>query len=209
MSETPPSGWRVLAVPSNWDPADPQQLNIRPIQIDWVTVPDDFFVAIQTPDMLSASEPAAIIMSFRASKRDDVTLARITGVGAQWEKHLGEVVQGFPPAGWAKHAKALIVDFLLHPEQRDAVSAPISELPRRQLDLGETAYSADVGGQRRRKITPEHLQEVAKIYTAAQASDDPPTQTVKVHFAVSHSTAAKWVGAARKAGYLPPHESGE
>lgn len=210
MTDTPPISWRVLAVPVNWDPADPQQLNmIRDVQIDYVTVPDDFVMVIQTQDMLGAVEPTAIIVNFRASRREGVTLTRITGVGAHWENYLGEVVRGFPPTGWAKHAEGLIVDFLRLPEKREAVSAPISELPPRQLEVRDSAPSLGVGVQRRRKITPEHLQEVAKIYTAAQASDDPPTQAVRVRFAVSHSTAAKWVGAARRAGFLPPHGSDE
>lgn len=58
--------------------------------------------------------------------------------------------------------------------------------------------------RRRNRITPAHLREVAAIYRGAAAAGEPPTMAVKDHFQVSHSTAARWVGEARKVGELNP-----
>lgn len=202
-----PAGWRVLAVPSNWDASD-MQVHIRPVTIEYVTVPDDFFMTIQTAEMVKKDLATAIIVSFRASE-DGVRIRNITGMGTDWLQYLAEVVAVFPPTAWEKHAVGLIVEFLRLVEVREAAAPVIAKLPRRGLDAPVSSHPLDVGVQRRRKITPEHLGEVAKIYAAAQASDDPPTRAVQHHFGVSHSTAAKWVGAARKAGLLPPLDSDE
>ncbi len=53
---------------------------------------------------------------------------------------------------------------------------------------------------RRRKITPELLQEVATIYT--EHFDDRPTEAVRRSFGLSVRMAAQYVRKARDAGYL-------
>lgn len=57
---------------------------------------------------------------------------------------------------------------------------------------------------RRRRIKAEFLEEVAQVYRNAVIANDPPTATVAESFGVSHSTAARWVMTARKAGALGP-----
>lgn len=58
--------------------------------------------------------------------------------------------------------------------------------------------------RRRDRVTDELLREVAEVYQAAQAKGQPPTMTVAEQFYKSHSSAARWVSRARKAGHLPP-----
>lgn len=58
--------------------------------------------------------------------------------------------------------------------------------------------------QRRRLITADLLAEVADVYRKALESGQPPTQAVEKHFTTTHSTAARWVREARKAGALGP-----
>lgn len=57
---------------------------------------------------------------------------------------------------------------------------------------------------RRRLITKEHLQNVAETYRLALQRGLAPTKHVAETFTVSHSTAARWVHLARKAGALGP-----
>ncbi|MET9413266.1 hypothetical protein ABZY03_03540 [Streptomyces klenkii] len=69
----------------------------------------------------------------------------------------------------------------------------------------------------RRSLTSDHLAAVAEVYSTAHEQGRPPTMAVAEHFEVSHSTAAKWVGTARKQGLLGQvrkgsrgsHEGGE
>lgn len=198
----PPTGWRVDAVPSNWDPSD-GQLHVQPVTLpDFSNVPPEFFMTIQTKEMLAESLVTAIIVNFRATSQGAV-VRNIAGVGTDWVRHLGEVAAAFPTNEWASRAVDLVNDFLRKPEVREEVSPHIAKIPRRGPDAAVATNLMDVGVQRRRKITPEHLNEVARIYNAAQEINDPPTRAVQHHFGVSHSTAAKWVGAARQAGMLP------
>ncbi|BFM23490.1 hypothetical protein [Microbacterium sp. che218] len=55
--------------------------------------------------------------------------------------------------------------------------------------------------RKRTSITEAHLEAVAQVYLAAPQK---PTLAVERHFITNHSTAARWVGLARKAGLLPP-----
>ncbi|MGW3416496.1 hypothetical protein [Streptomyces phaeochromogenes] len=77
-----------------------------------------------------------------------------------------------------------------------------------QQQLAGTAESnlenaAEVPVRRKRnRITREHLEHVAQVYRAADALGLPPTQAVQTEFHTTHSTAAKWVSAARKEGIL-------
>ncbi|MGW0169525.1 hypothetical protein ACWDWT_30770 [Streptomyces sp. NPDC003343] len=197
-----PAGWRAVAVPSDWD-LDEAELHIRPVTIDYVTYPDDFFMIIQTPEMIAEQEPTGIIASFKASEAEGVRLVKIYGMGARWLDYLGEVVEKFPPTEWTKRAKSVVVKFLQLPEVRASFADAVGEFPLAPSE--STAGSAsEPGVQRRRKITRSHLEEVAKIYNEAQENDEPPTRAVQTHFGVSHSTAAKWVGAARRNDLLPP-----
>lgn len=58
--------------------------------------------------------------------------------------------------------------------------------------------------RRRRIVTREHLRAVAATYRQAMTESRAPTVAVAEQFQVSHSTAARWVGAARTAGELGP-----
>lgn len=57
---------------------------------------------------------------------------------------------------------------------------------------------------RRYRITDAHLVDVANVYAKAHENGQPPTRAVADHFDTSHSTAANWIGLARKASLLPP-----
>jgi hypothetical protein len=62
--------------------------------------------------------------------------------------------------------------------------------------------------RRRNRITGAHLQQVAETYREAWQTGEPPTQAVALHYGVSHSTAARWIGQARNHGHLGPPAPG-
>jgi hypothetical protein len=53
----------------------------------------------------------------------------------------------------------------------------------------------------RRAMTPELLRDVARVYLEAESK---PTQAVMRRFTLSRPTAGRWVGLARKSGFIPP-----
>ena len=57
---------------------------------------------------------------------------------------------------------------------------------------------------RRRHVTAEFLEDVARIYRDAFAAGQPPTQAVADHFDAPHANAARWVRRAREVGTLGP-----
>jgi hypothetical protein len=58
--------------------------------------------------------------------------------------------------------------------------------------------------RKRQRITDDFLQKVARVYTVAERAGLPPTREVATQFKAPHSTAAKWVGSARRKKMLPP-----
>lgn len=62
-------------------------------------------------------------------------------------------------------------------------------------------------GQTSRGITPQLLQQVARIYRANV--DGNPNKAIEVHFGVAQRTAAEYVSRARKRGLLPPTTRGK
>lgn len=192
-------------MPTDWD-MEAEQPTIRTVEVNYTKLPDSFFMTIQTPEMAAQEEPTAIIVNFRASA-GGVAIQRISGMGTDWIKYLGEVTREFPPTEWQYQAIELVAAFLRIPAIRAATLETVGDLPRTGIEGGSGLRTLDAGVQRRRKITPGHLKEVARVYAKAQENDDPPTRAVQHHFGVSHSTAAKWVGAARRNNLLPPVES--
>jgi hypothetical protein len=85
-----------------------------------------------------------------------------------------------------------------YPDHMDEIKAINQLISESALVSGATAP------HRRRLVTPEHLAQVAATYRQAMAQSRPPTVAVADQFQVSHSTAARWVGAARKSGELGP-----
>jgi hypothetical protein len=135
IDETPlPAGWRALAVPSDWDLGE-AELRIRPVTIDYVTYPDDFFMIIQTPEMMTKDEPTAIFVDFKASNAEGIKLVKVHGMG-DWVAYLGEVVQKFPPTEWTKRAKIVIVQFVQMPEIRAALAAAGFPQPETESTVG-------------------------------------------------------------------------
>lgn len=199
-----PTGWRIVAVPSNWDAEDPHNLDrIRPVQVAPLTqLPSTFSLVVQSEAMADQEPPEALIIRFAAAGDDAPVMS---GLGDRWLLHIREVDDEVPADEWQSLAKRLIVDFAASAEVRESAAAfmkALPDLPRRVQEAGsELSVPTEATGHRRRKITPEHLEEVAGIYIAAE---EKPTRAVQLHFGVSHSTAAKWVGKAREMDLLSP-----
>lgn len=97
-----------------------------------------------------------------------------------------DTCQGLPPAGFACLA----------------CGAELDGIPA-------TGGGATVRLGRRNRVTEDHLRDVVAVYREADADGRPPTRAVADHFETSHSTAARWVGHARRNGLLGPTQAGK
>ena len=73
---------------------------------------------------------------------------------------------------------------------------------KRRLPLAREAAALDRPGPQ--PLTKKHFEDVALTYRDAHERDDPPTLAVATKFAVSPSTAGRWVGIARNEYHLLP-----
>lgn len=86
------------------------------------------------------------------------------------------------------------------PRAAQAWRERLGQNPSANITAAETAPLK----RRRNRITREHLEKVAEVYRKADADGIPPTRAVQNAFDTTHSTAAKWVAAARRQGILRP-----
>ncbi|MDQ0792048.1 hypothetical protein [Streptomyces sp. B1I3] len=71
-----------------------------------------------------------------------------------------------------------------------------------EYDRSINDETSTVPAGKRYRITDEHLRDVVAVYGGAREKGEPPTRAVAAHFDVAHSTAAKWLGHARKRALL-------
>lgn len=172
-----PPGWQCLTWPTDWRPSGTSTPKMA--STSQGLVPSQFCLAIHTPDM--GSPGAAVIFTYEV-RGDDVALAHISSVGEDVTAHLTQIVHALTAEQWQQHALAQVAAFCPKP---DAEPAPTP------------------GARNRYLLTSDHLQKVSAVYSDAVKRGEPPTRAVQHHFDTAHSTAAKWVGHARRAGLLP------
>jgi hypothetical protein len=85
----------------------------------------------------------------------------------------------------------------------------VTEIFRLPSDDERQSFREEYASKTRRPrrgspISQEHLAEVAKRYREAAEKGDHPTQAVAREMNVARSTAARWVGLARRHGLLGP-----
>ena len=94
---------------------------------------------------------------------------------------------------------------------------PVTEGNKTWWSLEDREFNSDeikeisktIGKRIRQKITPDFLQEVAKIYTEAGLSGDDPVQALMRRYKCAHRTASEYATKAREIGLLPPTDPGK
>jgi len=174
-----PNGWSSFAWPINWDPST---RTAPTADAGEGKLPAQFCLCVRTPDMTVPG--AAILFAFEV-RDGEVALSQISSVGEDVTAHLVAVLGHRSPQEWQEIAVEQIAAYAVG----DKTAAPS-------------------GRQIRRYLTDQHLEDVSAAYRRALTQGKPPTRAVQHHFDVSHSTAAKWVGHARRAGLLPKTSKG-
>lgn len=213
----PPPGWRFAAYPG-WSLDDPEDRAFLPdlVQIGHVLLPEFFYLAAGTPGMWPTDEspyPGAddfiVLLHFQA-KSGELRLREIRGAGDDLVTSLDAFRKAVPAKLWKPIAVREMTEFLAlvdaTRDMPDSTWAPVrtDEWVETIREHRAKALHPSARPKRRNRITDAHLKAVASEYLAADTLGMPPTKAVAEYFQTSHSTAAKWVGAARRKGYLPP-----
>jgi hypothetical protein len=204
-----------MAWPVDWNGQGAKdRANLELERFGYVLLPKKFYLVIYPPQTVdlqldqSADEFCAYTMLFEVVN-GDLSLRTLQGANMDLSKGIDHLVSQFGPSNWKPLAVSEITQFLAFGGERRAGPAAVSV--QFKVGHGEVAVPAkqdspkgSVEMQKRHRITPEHLSLVAQIYSEARKEGLPPTQAVQKRFDVSHSTAAKWVSAARRSDFLPP-----
>lgn len=199
-----PPGWQAIAWPAAWRPDQTEgELDLE--QVGYVLLPTRFTLCVVPPVDLfkkqdAESDPAAFFISFEVVTGELICYS-IYGPTIDLTKGLEILIKNVPPERWEPLAIAKITEFLAFEEVRH-----VPRNVQQRVASSAVRQFGSTGSQRggKRRITIEHLAEVATIYKLAKEEGKPPTRAVQERFSVSHSTAAKWVGAARRENLLPP-----
>ncbi|MDT3395475.1 hypothetical protein RKE29_02210 [Streptomyces sp. B1866] len=211
LVELPPD-WHATAWPAGWDFDKDEDPNPDLKRFGYVLLPAMFHVVIQFPELLDGKsiedideEARSLIITFEVIE-NNLIIREMYGVGIDISEWISHVIERFPPEKWKPLAVSEMTQFLAFNEKRKRPATASSTAYNRTTDQtqGERRAPGRRGGGKRFRITPEHLDEVARIYLESANNGLPPTRAVQEHFGVAHSTAAKWVSAARQTGTLPP-----
>lgn len=191
------------------------------VELGTISVPQAFQLTAARVTKQADSEfevPWFVTLFFNVpDETKEITLASAIAGGMELDEALNRLRTVRPMAWWKRKC---LVTFAV-----DAVQQSLSE--RRRLhfdDMTEAEQRADHEGirairkmidtagtfpvtRRRDRITDAVLRETAEVYRAAWTAGKSPTVTVSEHFHKAHSTAARYVGLARGAGYLGPSDS--
>lgn len=218
---SPPPGWRFAATPG-WSLDDPEDSDFLPdlIRVGHVLLPQRFYLAAGTPGMWWSEEshfPGLddfIVFLHFFVRHGELRLVEIRGAGGDLAKSLDALHKAVPSRLWRQIAIREITEFLtlfdaaggwpeeyLAPTRTDAWTHTIHEYLQERRTMPHPSRP-----MKRNRITDKHLREVSESYLTADGLGLPPTKAVAEQFNTSHSTAAKWVGAARRRGMLPTPE---
>jgi hypothetical protein len=192
-----------------------RRTKIQPIvKFGRVTVPRAFQMTVMPKDSSLSKEPQpgvwAVTLMYEALTPEDGSGIVLTGVISspiEVDDALAELRARRPLDWWKRLALMQIAyDAFDHLLERQYPPLDEEELEERTAFLANNLRAAIEAplAKRYNRITQSHLAEVARIYRAAVEAGKPPTQTVAEQLQASHSTAARWVGQARKAGELGP-----
>ena len=174
-----------------------------------VTLPKRFYVGVR-PDEGPAGPGVTMCLCYTATAKE-ILLAQVIATGVEVPAALDILRKARSMEWWKRFAFMRMVfesaddrlvygaDWATNQSRGDVWEASM-------MQTLKEAFSIPIS-RRRNRLTAEHLANVAAVYRQAWKDGSPPTKAVAVDFSVSHSTAARWVGAARKAGHLGSADS--
>lgn len=202
-----PDGWIFTAWPK---PLTEEAVTDERLRLNHMTlvrhayslVPEHFSLGIQSPELQGDPvSPPGIIVSYQAHDDGTLSVTMMAAYEVDLEKALEHITEKLPMPAWRRIAVEEIVRYLANDDVRRRVPQ-LKEVDFTQSIVADGEEPPLPRTKKRYRITKEHLAEVVRVYTEAVEHGDPPTREVADMFEVAHSTAAKWVGQARREGML-------
>lgn len=197
IGDTWPSAWASSDL--DGEDGDLPELDLQ--RVGNVFLPREFFLVLSDGE---DDEPSGLIITFEAAN-GELYLRTIQSSNTDIGEWMNRTASQFPMSAWKSYAKSKMVWVLSQDEVRSRMPNLINRdgVPARPRQASLGADSGTSSSRRtRHRITEEHLKEVVRIYSEASERGEAPTRTVAEVFDVAHSTAAKWVGTARRNGLL-------
>ncbi|MFJ6235082.1 hypothetical protein ACIQH0_13350 [Streptomyces griseus] len=203
MNERLPTPWRSYVWPKGWsyDIGEMPELNLR--QVGYGLLPERFVLALTKPewDVSPPGVTRGVLMSFRVME-EKVTVENVQAANVDLEDWLETVLSIKTWADWKAYAISEMARWLVEANRSGMPDLLATSAEGAPLMVEAKQTAPRQPGGKRYKITEQHLRDVVVIYTGAVERGEPPTKSVAEAFDVAHSTAAKWVGAARRNGLL-------
>lgn len=192
-------GWQTFRLTGTGD------VEFRPQweRVGTVSYPELFEVVVGEKDR---SRGFTCVLGFQFWKGQPELVGAMSW-GAETHVALDRVFSAKPLQFWKRRALLMLAAWGANSEGVSGLDA-IDQLltPEGAAEAwGRVRSALEVStSSRKDRVTPEVLAEVAEVYRTAWKAGRNPTKTVAEHFHKSHSTAARWVGQARKIGALGP-----
>lgn len=208
----PQEGW-----PHSRELAAQLGLQDRLVKVGRVWVPAAFQLDVMLRDEVDSANPSLMITLMYLVDDGELVLAQVLAGGIEVHEAI-DFLRKRRPMGWwkryalvaltgdvAEHGADMANNLLMNASTDEDSEGPGEAYWReRERIIADAVLEARTMplARRRNRITGAHLAEVARVYREAHSAGHPPTQAVADHFHKSHSTAARWVGLARKTGQL-------
>jgi hypothetical protein len=173
----------------------------KPTRLGEIWVPELFELEFVEHDPKDPDNPQLVINLLFEVVDESVRLREVIADPIEVPEALDHLRQRRSINEWKKVALMALVSNLTE-KALEASGRPHDE--ERAAIVGEAirrAHRTPIA-RRRDRITSEHLANVASVYREAWKAGEHPTKAVESHFEVSHSTAARWVGQARRRDHL-------
>jgi len=165
------------------------------------------FELLVTPEDRS-QEPWEVVLMFRARRDDGIVLASVLSYPMDADAAIDRLRKIRRLDWWKKKTLVNLARDTAENElaaQRGVHWFEMTEEARNSDTEGNAFVTARVAQatlmpvtRKRNRVTETLLLEVAGVYRQAWEAGKNPTSAVAAHFQTSHSTAARWVNAARK-----------
>lgn len=199
----------ITFVSRGWTVVPGDKTDVPDVQVGAATFPKRFETYVTS----TADDFACLVMFLSDTTSNDIHLAGIISPSMDTDDAMSRISEVRPLAWWKQQGilgLAFSKDRVSADDKRDFLSR-IFDLDQEEVGQVEVSkeyakerHPSQAGTQTRRRMSDVLSEEIAGVYRAAWQAGKNPTQAVARYYQKPYSTAARWVGEARKRGHLGP-----